>query len=717
MKLVALLLPALAFVTHSLDAAINPVTRVVGLLKEMKAQVEAEAEEDENIYSKMGCWCETNEKEKTAAIKKAGEIIEESEATIEEGTAASARLKNEIDGLNSELQANQEALDKATAIRESEKEQYEEESKDLIDSIAALKEAITVLKKVQLIQHKGSSQDTAVQASLLQVKGLLARTSKGIGKINSAGVALYRSVMQEDLWDLMSSMPGMTGENRVITGLNQQPSGNAAGATSYTARSSSIFGMLQQMQDTFEKNLAELQRTEVEAELGFQRLRAAKETEMQAAGAAVEEKTVQLSETQERVAQAKVTLEDTKEALSADQKFLVELKDRCANADADYEKRKKTRQNEVVAISEAIAILMDDDACDLFSKTMSFVQLATRRLRHGKGQREVGRSQQQQRAYAASRLLAVAKRHGGQSGGWRLATLAVGVQLDGFTKVKEMMDKMVIELKKQQKEEVEKHDTCTADIQDNERANRTKTSEREDLEATIADLGATLKQLAQELEDLKLEVKENHISLKTASEQRKAENKEFQQVVSDQRATKVILTKALKRLQAFYDTALIAVHAHGRQHQTPGAKVAPRPPAGKDYKQAGGAEGVLQMLEKIIQDAETADQEAVQAEQASQKAYTELVANINASLDAAATSITEKTAASEKAEADKIIATKDLHATINALGELAELNRALHADCDYVLKNFNIRQQARQEEIEAIQDAKAILSGADFGSA
>jgi len=706
MKLVALLLLALACVTDGLDAAVNPVTRVVGLLKEMKAQVEAEAEEDEKIYSKMGCWCETNEKEKTAAIKKAGEIIEESEATIEEGTATSARLTNEIDALNSELQADKDALDKATAIRESEREQYEDESKDLIDSIAALKEAIAVLKKVQLIQHKDSSQNTAVQASLLQVKKLLARTSKGVGKLNTAGVALYRSVMQEDLWDLMSSMPGMKRDNHVITDLNQQPTGNAAGATSYTAQSSSIFGMLQQMQETFEKNLAELQKQEVEAELAFQRLRAAKETQMQAAGAAVEEKTLQLTDTNERVAQAKTTLEDTKEALSADEKFLAELKERCANADADYEKRKATRLNEVVAISEAIGILTEDEARDLFSKTMSFVQLSRR-----------GSLQQQKRADAASRLLAVARRQGGQPGGWRLAQLAVGVQIDGFTKVKEMMDKMVAELKKQQKREVEKHDTCTADIQDNERANRTKTSEKKDLDATIADLDATLKQLAQELEDLNLEVKENHIALKTASEQRKAENKEFQQVVSDQRATKVILTKALKRLQTFYDTAFIAVHAHGRQHQTPGAKVAPAPSAGLDYKQNSGAEGVLQMMEKVIQDAETADQEAVQAEQASQKAYGELVANTNAALDAAAASITDKTVASETAEADKIIAKKDLHATSTALSDLAKVNSALHADCDYVLKYFNIRQQARQEEIEAIQQAKAILSGADLGSA
>ncbi len=34
--------------------------------------------------------------------------------------------------------------------------------------------------------------------------------------------------------------------------------------------------------------------------------------------------------------------------------------------------------------------------------------------------------------------------------------------------------------------------------------------------------------------------------------------------------------------------------------------------------------------------------------------------------------------------------------------------------CDFVMKNFETRQTARDEEIEALKQAKAILSGAKF---
>jgi len=49
------------------------------------------------------------------------------------------------------------------------------------------------------------------------------------------------------------------------------------------------------------------------------------------------------------------------------------------------------------------------------------------------------------------------------------------------------------------------------------------------------------------------------------------------------------------------------------------------------------------------------------------------------------------------------------------LDKLNALLKAHHAECDYVMKYFGIRQEARQEEMDAIKDAKAILSGADFG--
>merc|ERR1719364_356706 len=111
------------------------------------AQMEKEAEEDEEIYEKMACWCETNDKEKTKAIADAEARIEDLTTSIEELVAASARLNTEIKNLEKEIAANQAALDKATAIRQKELAEFNAEEKDLLQSISALKSAVVVLSK------------------------------------------------------------------------------------------------------------------------------------------------------------------------------------------------------------------------------------------------------------------------------------------------------------------------------------------------------------------------------------------------------------------------------------------------------------------------------------------------------------------------------------------------------------------------------------------
>merc|ERR1711953_1348111 len=127
----------------------RPVSKVITLLKDMGKQLEKEAEEDEEIYDKMACWCETNDKEKTKAIADAEAKIDDLTTKIEEYTAASARLNTEIKNLESEVAKNQESLDKATAIREKQLAEFNAEEKDLLESISALKAAITVLSKHQ----------------------------------------------------------------------------------------------------------------------------------------------------------------------------------------------------------------------------------------------------------------------------------------------------------------------------------------------------------------------------------------------------------------------------------------------------------------------------------------------------------------------------------------------------------------------------------------
>jgi len=56
-----------------------------------------------------------------------------------------------------------------------------------------------------------------------------------------------------------------------------------------------------------------------------------------------------------------------------------------------------------------------------------------------------------------------------------------------------------------------------------------------------------------------------------------------------------------------------------------------------------------------------------------------------------------------------------LAGTMKDLEGLSAYLASLHGDCDYVVKNFDIRQEARAQEIEALQQAKQILSGAQLG--
>merc|ERR1719265_2671260 len=176
---------------------------------------------------------------------------------------------------------------------------------------------------------------------------------------------------------------------------------------------------------------------------------------------------------------------------------------------------------------------------------------------------------------------------------FQLASLAVSAQLDAFTKVKEAMDKFMVELKKQQKDEYEKHEFCKKEIDANEDATKVKSQEKEDLEDTLAETENSIKKLTSEIDALKKEVGEMRVSLKRAGEDRKAENQEFQAQVADQRAVVNILNKVLARLKMFYEKKGFV--------QTDMDQAAPPKPKG--YEKSGGAGGVIQLIQMIIEDA------------------------------------------------------------------------------------------------------------------
>jgi len=636
--------------TFDVVAAKNrPVSKVITLLKDMLKQLEKEAEEDEEIYDQMACWCETNDKEKTKSIADAEARISDLTTKIEELTASSARLNTEIKNLEKEVAANQNALDKATAIRQKQLAEFNGEEKDLLESISALKSAVTVLSK----------HNSLIQMPRSHVVGVAASVQNAMQKHE----ALLAGVLTHS-------------EKRAVSAFIQAPEdyfdAEPTFKQSYAPQSGEIFGILKQMKETFETNLSSSQKEEMANQKAYEELKAAKEEEIKAGQSQIDSKTQELADTDEKNAQAKEDIEDTKKSLSADEQFLMMLKEKCSMTDSEWEERQKTRQLEMEACSKALAVLSSDDAHDLFTKTFNPSLLQKENSMHS-----------ERRSQASKLLAAVATKTQNP----RLATLAVRVRLDAFTRVKKAIDDMVAQLLKEKEDEIKHKDFCVEEFNTNELQTEKKERAKQDLTAKIEDLELTIKQLTEAIDQLKAEVAEMQVQMKRAGEDREKENKEFQTTVADQRATQKLLSAALNILKGFYEKKAKAALLQTQQPAGP-----PPPPGFEAYKKNAAAGGVMGMIQQIINDAKAMEAETILSEEDAQKAYEDFVKDTNGSIEAK----------------------ENKEAVMLELEQLANYKAELHSSCDFVMKNFEIRQTARDEEIEALKQAKAILSGAKF---
>merc|ERR1719359_994144 len=203
----------------------------------------------------------------------------------------------------------------------------------------------------------------------------------------------------------------------------------------------------------------------------------------------------------------------------------------------------------------------------------------------------------------------------------QLSTLAVSVGLDSFTKIKEAMDKMTADLKKEQEEEVKFKTYCGKELDLNEKQTYAKTEQKEDLEALIAKLSKLIKKLGEEIAAANGQIAETETAILKASQVREGENAEFQTTVADQRATQDILNKALGKLQAFYKNAKGGALLQNAVQEPP-VKF-------NKMKANAGASPVIGMIGQIIEDSKALESEAVAGETEAQATYEKFVKDSN----------------------------------------------------------------------------------------
>jgi len=131
-----------------------------------------------------------------------------------------------------------------------------------------------------------------------------------------------------------------------------------------------VHGTISSLNEAFKDDLQKLQDDENNDQAAHEALKQTKTEQIQAGVSMIDAKTKDLAVTDQRAAAARVELDDTQEDLAADTEYLGKVKEQCALHDKEYEARKQTRQEEIGAITQALAIVTADSARDTFTKSL-----------------------------------------------------------------------------------------------------------------------------------------------------------------------------------------------------------------------------------------------------------------------------------------------------------------------------------------------------------
>jgi hypothetical protein len=648
----------------------------VTMLQSMQAKVEAEGKKEEELFEKFMCYCKTSGGDLQAGIDAAGMSVSQLGKDIETSTSLKAETEEDLKQSQNDRSAAKTAMAEATAVREKEAAAFAATKSESDVNIAALTKATAAVEK-------GSA------GAFLQT-----RAASALRKL----MDVDSNLEEEDKETLTAFLSA--GQN-----------------AEYAPQSGQILGILKMMGDEMAKSLADATAAEEASIKNYQALMSAKTEEVSALSAGIEAKLEKIAELGVAIAQMKNDLGDTEEALIADKAFLAELETSCKTKTAEWEEIKKTRSEELLALADTIKILNDDDALDLFKKTLpgassSFVQVAV--------------SSASMRAKAFSMISAMRSKATAQTTKIDVILLALHGKKIGFDKVIKMIDEMVVTLKTEQKDDDNKKEYCEAqfDITDDKK----KATERliSDKETAIAAAKDSITQLAEEIAALTKSIGELDKDVAEATTQRQEENADYKDLMASDGAAKEILGFAKNRLNKFYNPKLYKAPAGEepaasfvqiRAHTQLKGKGAPPPPPetfGAYKKKGEEGTGVIGMIDLLVADLDKEMTEAETMEKDAQGDYEALMQDSQKKRTADSKSITEKEQAKADTEAALQMHTDNKEEASKELTALLQYIKTLHLDCDFLIKYFDVRKEARTSEIEALGSAKAVLSGADY---
>merc|ERR550514_1815793 len=617
----------------SAERGANPIRKVVTLLQDMQKEVAVEGAKEKELFDKFMCFCTGNTAELQKGIDDAKAKIEELNGKFKSETAEKAQLELDIVQHKSDKASAEADLSKAEAIRSKESADFDADSGEAKTNIAAMGNAIPALEK-----GMGA-------ASLLQAPNGLADRIKRLVQSSSAATDFDR---------------------QQVTAFLEQKEGQ-----DYAPQSGQIVGILKSMKDEMEGDLKKMVADEATAVKGFGDLKASKESEVATAGEAVRTKTARSGTLAVSVVQTQADIGDTEDEQADGEKFLASLMKACPEQEALYAEHEKTRAEEVSAISEAINVLNDDDALDVFKKAAPSALLQegkkgqTGFLQAASMSAKVSKAQKLLDGLASSKVHSQRMALMLYSTRSKLRAQVRGMQAPSFGNISGMVDDMIVLEEEEQEGDDHQKPWCNGEFEKEDREEKSEKGEISRLDAEILEETDVIAGLDEEIKALTEEIAGLDKAVAQATETRKEEHTEYQETLALTKTAIELIGKAKNKLLKFYNPALykpppkkelaaddqiianlgffaqVSVHRGHRSHF-----VQPEMPEGVSYeKKTQKSGGVMALMDMITKDLTASLAEIEHDESTAQKDYVELMSDSQATRATDTKSITDKEAA------------------------------------------------------------------------
>jgi len=708
---------ALVTLAAAVEEQTTPVTKVVNLMKDLKAKLVTQGESEDKTYNRFACWCENTSRVKAANIVKNDKDLRSLGQTI-------LTLKGKIETLASEAADQQKIIQdteskkaQETTIRMTQNGKYMKMDPESKTGIESLERAIAVINKATS-KMSGAVGGADSKAGKPMAAVQLSHTD---AEAATQAMSAVQSVLENIPLDVTLDTDHVSLLSEFVS---------SGDLTKYAPQSATIMGILTDMYTTFTKNLQDATIKEMNQNKAYEESTDIDDASIAGANKINTLKLKNKAKRETELALATATYDSTTDQKKANIQFFDDMKVSCNTKFAEYTLRTKLRAEEKKGIEEALSVLTADSARASFGKASStkaaaaasFMQRAMTQQpmqRHPGSFLQVGEESDVQAV--TQKAYKLIQSSASKSHSLRLAMLAVHTRTaksGHFDVVITQIDNMVVTLKNEGIADKAKLDECKVELSKTHKKQKDFQWQITNEKSSISDDIRTIHGDNVTIVESQAEMAASVAFRAKITRDRDTSFALFKTTRSDDTVAINLLTLSKAKLTAFYDAQKVSMGPMEGASMMESVEpvfdrgdAAPDATLSKKDNNKGAKKAIISLMDYIIEDLkseiveDTADEAKDQIEYEEQtKTAQELEAGLQSKIGQSNTDIAAQ-------RTDKTQVKGEQQTNQQKLNAQVAYEAGIGPDCHWMIKAFEPRAQARLQEKNGLIEAKELLAG------